>query len=139
MSRVFVVYGEPQGKGRPRVMRSGHAFTPGKTLSYEQEVKQAYVMEHGDKPLIDKETPVCVTILAEMTIPASAPKKRAAKMLTGSIRPTKKPDWDNIGKIVTDALNGLAWHDDAQVVDARVVKRYSERPHVTVIVDEIIA
>lgn len=34
-------------------------------------------------------------------------KKRAAK-LSGAIRPTKKPDCDNIGKIVADSLNGIA-------------------------------
>lgn len=53
------------------------------------------------------------------------------------IRPTKKPDWDNIGKIVTDALNGVAYHDDAQIVDAQVRKFYSKDPRVEIIIQDI--
>ena len=52
-------------------------------------------------------------------------KKRAA--LAGDIFPIAKPDWDNCGKIVSDALNAIAWRDDAQVADGRVTKRYGER------------
>lgn len=53
-------------------------------------------------------------------------------MLTGEIRPTKKPDWDNIGKVVCDALNKIAYDDDSCIVDGAVHKWYSEEPRVVV-------
>ncbi len=58
-------------------------------------------------------------------------------MLQGIIRPTKRPDWDNIGKIVSDALNELAYHDDSYIVDARVRKWYSDTPRVEVEITEL--
>ena len=57
-------------------------------------------------------------------------------MEEGKIRPTKKPDFDNIGKIVCDSLNKRAYNDDAQVVDAQVRKFYSRNPRVVVTIQE---
>ena len=48
----------------------------------------------------------------------------------------KKADWDNIGKIVCDSLNGIAYHDDVQIVDAQVRKFYGETPRVVVTIQE---
>ena len=58
-------------------------------------------------------------------------------MLEHKIRPTKKPDWDNIGKIICDSLNQIAYRDDAQIVDSQVRKFYSENPRVEVIIKEV--
>lgn len=135
--RSFTIYGDPQGKQRPRHGK-GFTYTPKATISYEQEIKQAYMMAHRNEHMFEQGTPVAIRVTACMQIPASTSKKKAALMKCGEIRPTKKPDWDNIGKIVTDALNGLAYYDDAQVVDAHVVKRYAERPMVTVEIEEVI-
>ena len=63
-------------------------------------------------------------------------KKKRKLVEEGVLRPTKKPDWDNIGKIVSDALNKFAFLDDAQIVDARVVKEYSKTPKVIVKISE---
>lgn len=56
------------------------------------------------------------------------------RMVIGQVVPTVKPDWDNVGKIVCDALNGIAWHDDAQVTQATVRKLYGPVPMVTVVI-----
>ena len=72
-----------------------------------------------------------------MYIPKSESKKRKKKMLANEILPTKMPDWDNIGKIITDALNGLAYEDDKQIVDGRVIKLHGEEPRVEVELEEI--
>lgn len=66
----------------------------------------------------------------------SATKANRELMLTGKIRPTVKPDWDNIGKLVSDALNGIAYDDDKSVVDAVVRKYYSDRPRTQITVCE---
>ena len=55
-------------------------------------------------------------------------------MLSGFIRPTVKPDWDNIGKLVADALNGIAYDDDKCIVDAQVRKFYSDQPRTDIII-----
>jgi Holliday junction resolvase RusA-like endonuclease len=48
------------------------------------------------------------------------------------MKPTTKPDTDNIAKICLDALNGIAYHDDAQIVELQVSKLYSDEPRVVV-------
>ena len=81
--------------------------------------------------------PLKLTITAYFPIPSSASKKKKELMLAGIIRPTIKPDWDNIGKIVTDALNHLAYDDDKQIVEAIVRKLYSDEPRVEIEIEEV--
>lgn len=83
-----------------------------------------------------KETPLDVRITAYYSIPKSASKKKAQAMRDRRIRPMKKPDFDNIGKIVCDALNDIAYHDDAQIVDAQVRKFFSDDPKAVVTIQE---
>lgn len=128
----FSVPGEPVGKGRPRFTRTGHPYTPGKTESYESLVRLAY---GGSGIIFPKGVPVRVKITACFGIPKSAAKKRRAMMIAGDIAPTKKPDFDNIQKIICDALNGFAYHDDSQIVKADIEKVYSTTPHVEVNVE----
>ena len=75
-------------------------------------------------------------VIAYFGIPKSASQKRRTEMLAGSIRPTKRPDADNILKVVADSLNGLAYHDDAQLVDAQIRKFYSANPRIEVTIQE---
>ena len=136
---TFTIPGPPQGKARPRVVRTKYgrsmSFTPDKTVAYEELVRARYaVAPHPEVPL---QGPVCVSIVASYPIPASTSKKRHAEMLAGMDYPAKKPDWDNIGKIICDALNGIAYRDDAQVIFAQVEKRYAEFPCVKVRIWEV--
>ena len=134
----FTVRGEPQGKGRPRVVRNGafsRTYTPDKTVAYENLVKVEYQRQCG-KAFI-KEGYVAMRLTAYYAIPKSASKRRRAQMEAGTIMPIKKPDCDNVIKVICDALNGLAYHDDAQVVDARVVKLYGDTPRVEVEIEEL--
>ena len=59
--------------------------------------------------------PLRVRILAKFPIPESWSKKNKEKALKGEIMPNKKPDLDNIAKIILDGLNGVAYTDDKQV------------------------
>lgn len=133
MKTYFTIPGKPQGKARPRFTRTGHAYTPDSTRLYEQEVRAAYLEAAGGRTYAD--APVTVDILAFYPIPKSAAKARRAAMESGELRPAVKPDWDNLGKIICDALNGVAWRDDAQVVRATVDKRYGMEPMVHVVID----
>ena len=78
-----------------------------------------------------------VRIIAYYEIPQSTSEKNKKKMLKHIIRPTKKPDWDNIGKVICDSLNKIAYNDDKQVVDSQVRKFYSENPRVDVVIRRI--
>jgi len=72
-------------------------------------------------------------IIAYYAIPASTSQKKRREMESGLLRPIKKPDVDNLAKVVCDALNKIAYRDDAQVVDAQVSKYYSDQPRIEVI------
>ena len=76
-------------------------------------------------------------IIAYFPIPKSTSKKKRDEMERGLILPTKKPDTDNIAKAILDALNGLAYYDDAQVVHLEVQKRYSNEPRAEVFINDI--
>lgn len=131
----FTVPGEPVGKGRPKFDTRGpyvRAVTPKKTANYETLVRMEYEAQCGGQ-FFPKEIALGMEIIIHKAPPASTSERKKREMLFGGIIfPGKKPDWDNVGKIVCDALNGVAFHDDAQVVKASVEKVYSEKPYLTV-------
>ena len=134
MRVYFTIPGEPHGKGRPKFSTYGGrvtARTPEKTVVYENLVRLEYQRQCGDVRFEDN-AQLAVTIDAYYTIPKSASKKKKANMQNGLIRPTKKPDCDNVIKCVLDSLNSIAYHDDAQVVTVECRKLYSETPRVEV-------
>ena len=140
MEIYFVVPGEVVGKGRPRfstVNGYGRAYTPKKTLSYEKSVRAAYLEEYPTGLLTwqDKE-PLEMIVNAYFEIPKSASKKAKQKMLLEQF-PTKKPDADNIIKSIADALNGIAYADDSQIVQATVNKWWAEEPKAEIIIREV--
>lgn len=138
MKVKFVVPGEPKGKGRPRVEnRHGKSIarTPEDTVVYENLVKTVYYQQ-CQRAQFPKGTPLEVRVMAYYSIPQSESKKRQAMMESHQIRPMKKPDVDNVVKIILDSLNKIAYHDDAQVVDCMFRKFYSYQPRVVVTIQE---
>lgn len=131
---VFTVIGEPQGKARPRILRSGRTYTPKKTADYEKAIRAAFKGAGGELT----EYPVRVSITAYYRIPQSASKRMQAQMMENAVLPMKKPDLDNLAKAVCDALNGIAYKDDAQVCELFVQKLYSREPMTVVTVRELI-
>lgn len=123
MRITFIVPGGPQGKGRPRFMRSGHTYTPEKTRKYEKLIREAYKLQSGI--YLGDDVPVGIRITAFFPIPKSYTKKQRMLITLRKLLPLKKPDGDNIEKAVLDALNGLAFKDDTQVTDMRWSKRYA--------------
>lgn len=132
---TFTVPGEPVGKGRPRAFRMGAGIrmhTPEKTARYENLValaaRQAMA---GRAPFASA---VSVTVELFTTPPSSWSNKKRGEALAGAIRPTTKPDLDNVLKAIADACNGIVFIDDKQVVSVTMWKRYSDIPgaHVSV-------
>ena len=118
---MVVVTGKIRGKARPRVCR-GHAFTPKDTVKYEKLVRDCYQEQDGRY----LEGSVRALIIAYYKIPKSYSKKRVQAIIDGLEKPTKKPDDDNIGKIILDSLNGIAYKDDANIINLQVKKEYTE-------------
>ena len=124
---VIELSGDPRGKGRPRFNRStGRAYTPTGTRSYEEHLgRAAKTAMRGASPISG---PVRMEVVVMLSVPASwKPSERAAALL-GLRHPTTSRDVDNFLKIASDALNGIVYRDDGQVVSARITKRYSDKP-----------
>lgn len=131
----FEIPGEIVGKARPRMNTyTGKAYTPTKTKYYEYLIKKFFLDKYPDHEILQEEA-IKLTIIAYLDIPKSTSKKKREKMIRNEIRPTKKPDIDNIVKIILDGLNKLAYHDDTQVVELVVSKFYAEEPKVYVKVE----
>lgn len=131
---MIVIPGEPKGKGRPRMSTvNGRAYTPKDTANYENLVKVCY----QEQSSIKHEGQVRATIKAYYSISKSVSKKKREQMLIGDLRPTKKPDLDNVAKIVLDSLNKIAFDDDSQVVVLVVEKFYSDNPRVELSLEEL--
>lgn len=127
----IVIPGKPMAKQRPRLGKVG-VYTPNPTLNYENFVKWCFKESSGK--MLNGE--IIVMIKAYFPVLKSVSKKQREKMLQDEIKPAKKPDLDNIAKIVLDSLNGLAYKDDSQVVKMQIEKYYSDSPRVEVYLKE---
>ena len=103
---------EPVAKGRPRMTRTGHAYTPQKTRDAETALRDLAV-KYNCKPF---ENAICVGMTFYITKPKSAKKRQM---------PTVKPDLDNLAKSA-DAFNGILWTDDALIVELHAYKKYAD-------------
>ena len=131
----FEILGQPMAKQRPRVTRSGIAYTPSKTVNYEAVVRYTY---QGKYPLKEPILGLIeATIIAVFPIPKSYSKKKTAELLAGHHNYDKKPDCDNLAKIILDSLNGIAYKDDSQVTVLHINKEYGTQPKVIVELKEI--
>lgn len=134
----IVLPGLPRGKARPRfTVRGKHAvaYTDKQTESFEGALRMAgSVAMSGKAPL---EGALSVSMVAVFPVPASWSKTKRASALANQIRPVGKPDCDNILKTI-DALNGIVWRDDSQVVRAGISKIYGTSPELAITVSEVL-
>lgn len=132
----LTIEGNPVGKGRPKFTKTGHAYTPTETRNYENMIRTLFHLQyHSFK--FPKEVPLDLRIRVYYPIPKSDSRGLHMKKLKNEIRPHNiKPDIDNVVKIVCDALNGLAYHDDTQIVDQQARKFFSEHPRVEILIKE---
>ena len=135
----FIVEGKPQGKARARTFYDRRtdkmqSVTPAKTVSYENLIRWSYQAAggkyHGEKMLQ-------VDILAFYPIPKGFSKAKRLEITAGHLFPTTKPDCDNIIKVVLDALNGVAYYDDKQVICVSCSKYYGITGFLKISINEI--
>lgn len=131
---VFEIVGAPVGKRRPRfttVHGYAQATKDKQDVIYENLVRLTFqANKPSDYDLYDK--PVQMRIEAYFPIPTAFSKKKAVEASEGKICPQKKPDADNIAKIICDALNEVAYKDDTQIIELTIVKKYAKEPKVRV-------
>jgi Holliday junction resolvase RusA-like endonuclease len=137
MMITFKVDADPVGKQRARYAKRGNfvqTYTPDKTRNYESLIKEAAIEAMGtSEPL---ETPVTLYLYIRAPIPKSLPKKRIEACLNGLEKPIKKPDASNVLKSVEDAMNGVVYKDDSQIVNIHVSKVYSSVSGIDVCIKE---
>jgi Holliday junction resolvase RusA-like endonuclease len=140
---AFELQGKPGHKARHRSRivfpKAGrpfiHNYPDPDTEAYEKMLAQYAALMMRRRPPTTR--PITLLVHSFRSIPVSWTPREKEAALIGAILPTSRPDWDNYGKI-TDALNGVVWHDDAQVTDGRVIKVYSDQPALRIEVREMI-
>lgn len=132
---TFSLAGHPQGKGRARAFRRGGFighYTPEATRSYEGMIREVATQEMAGRAPTGE--PVRITLTAFFDVPRSFSKIKAARALGKDIVPAKRPDLDNIAKAFLDAMNGVVFRDDCQIVRCDLAKVYGPTPQVVVTV-----
>ncbi len=135
MTYEFEVIGDIKGKARPRVNTyTGQAYTPAPTKDYETLVKQYFKIKYPRYEQLEGR--ISVKIIAYFKIPKNATKKEKNLIEEGLLSPTKKPDIDNIVKIILDSMNKMAFKDDNQITKIEVQKVYGEEEKVYIRIEE---
>lgn len=124
----FTIPIEPVGQMRARHSARGGIARTHKAPQQETAEQRllAFAVQH--KPSKPLDGPLEVTIDAYMPMPKSMSKKDRALVADGTLRPTKKPDADNIAKHLLDCFNEIFWTDDKNIVELSVRKFYSDTP-----------
>jgi len=129
---TVTIPGVVTGKGRHRTTRTGHAYTPQKTVDAEREVTW-YLRDAWRSPPIEEA--LSMTLEIRVAVPKSKSKKFRELALAAGVFPTSKPDLDNVVKLLADAGNKIVWADDAQITRLFVSRRYAEAPGITLTVE----
>lgn len=139
VSFSFAVPGECRGKMRPKASAfGGHTkvYTPKEQVEYENWVRLCFCEKYPDAKPFERDVPLSVSIIINKAIPTSFSKKKIALALSGDIRPTTKVDVDNGAKSILDALNEIAYKDDAQIVELTVSKNYATEASTFVVIGQ---
>ena len=135
--REFKIPGKVQAKQRPRFSKSGIVYTPKETRVYEDFVRVCYSDYANQYQWEPYDGQLRAEIEVFIQVPKSDSKLNKQAKIIGEIRPTIKPDCDNLAKSILDSLNGLAYQDDRQIIELSVKKFYAEQPEVRVKLMEV--
>lgn len=133
----IIVYGEPVAQGRPRATTVNgrvRMYDPKKSRDFKHYLKLA-ASKHRPEQLI--EGPISLEVKVYKPTLKSFSKKKKAAAEAGQLRPTTKPDVSNYLKLIEDALTGVIWKDDSQIIDCSISKYYSETPRTEIQIKEM--
>lgn len=133
----LTVLGEPVAQGRPRFNSwTKGAYDPEKSRKYKERIRRAAKEMNGAMPWFKEDEPLSFELRVYRPILKNSSKNDKKLAEEGTIRPTTRPDADNYLKGVLDALSGIAYKDDNQVVDMHVQKFYSAIPRIEITIKE---
>ncbi len=124
----FKIYGPVQAQQRPRFSRHNgqvRTYDDKRSKSYKAHVQKSVAPYAPEEPI---ESAIELHIDVYHQLQKSGSKQLKADKLAHRVRPTVKPDVDNLAKGIKDALTGMIWRDDAQVVSLTVRKFYAVDP-----------
>lgn len=127
---------DPVAQGRPRItVRGGypHAYDPPKSRQYKHEIQHYLKTQYPD--MTPSSRPLVITLRFYRSVPKSFSKKKKEAAEEAVLVPVTKPDLDNYIKGMLDAMNGILWEDDRQIVGIYASKRYSSLPRTEVEID----
>jgi len=122
---IFTVFGSPVAQGRPRFARMGNfvrTYDPAKSVDWKRTIMAQVLDQLGGKPDIH-DGPLTIQMHFHLPRPKSLPKKVQHHV--------KKPDCDNLMK-AADALKGILFRDDSQIVRIEATKQYGNPPRVVI-------
>ena len=134
MKVSFTIPMKPTGKGRPRLVGRRAVYTPAKTKAYENFIKGCY-WEQCDGYNF-KDAFITLDVKAYMPILSTFRKAEKEAARNNEIKPTSKPDADNILKAILDALNELAYDDDRYIYKVNIERIYSDNPRTEVTISD---
>lgn len=123
-----VIYVEPVGKARPRVIKKGDrviTYTPHKTANTESLIREVILKVTKGEQVFDAQVPIHLTATFYRVRPKSTSKKREL--------PVTRPDWDNYAKLLTDALEKFLYPNDSQITTALIKKRFGSPPRIELV------
>ena len=141
MELNFTVPGKVVAKQSARFCKMGtfiKSYQPSIVVNYANWVKQKFIEKYpSHNPDFFRGAMLQIKIVAYFEIPKSKPAKFQCAALNGYLRPTIKPDTDNIAKNIKDALNKIAFPDDSQIVEEIIEKRYSDTPRAEIFIKDL--
>lgn len=128
---------EPAPQLRPRASARGgrvRVYDPPKVKNFKNLLRSLAVKQYSRPPLIG---PLSVTLTFYRPVQKSISKTERERRLSNESKPVVKPDTDNYIKATLDALNGVLWHDDSQIVKIEAEKRYGETGKIVISVKPV--
>lgn len=137
----LTVYGTPAPAGSKKVVPLGSRYgvvdASKRSAPWKKEIRQAAGREANGKPVMDG--PLAIRIRFFVRRPQGHfGTGRNAGVVKGSAPafPTVKPDVLKLARAVEDALSGIAYRDDAQIVTEVLEKRYGTPERVEIMIRE---
>lgn len=123
------IFGEPVAQGRPRAFRRGNfigMYDPKKSSTWKDSVRMQAIAKKTEM--------LSGAIYMETTFYLTRPKSLPKKV----VYHVKKPDVSNLVKAIEDALKGICYHDDSQIVRSVITKEYTTiNPGVVIVLKEL--
>ena len=135
----FTIAGEPVAQGRPRFSNRGgfvRAYDPAKSREAKQHVRSAAgeAMKILDGKML--EGPLVFKAQFGLVLPKSQWRKRTPVPMRWR---EKKPDLDNLIKTCTDAMEGIVYQNDSQLVRyvcEKVTVAQGDAPFTKIMIEE---